>query len=162
MMNARVIFTKEFLDKTKGNNDMKNSYKQCKLHFNKLIDLDNSGELSKATSRAKLAQMVGFTNSRKGYTWVSNAVRRGRISETIIGKENGKNIYEYHYNNRQKIEKYRQEVEKYIATGNTAVKLPEPIGNAAVTIKYGDTTIIFNETTSLQVIAHFVKYLNKE
>ena len=155
MMNARVIFTKEFLDKTKGNNDMKNSYKQCKLHFNKLIDLDNSGELSKATSRAKLAQMVGFTNSRKGYTWVSNGVRRGRISETIIGKENGKNIYEYHYNNRQK-------VEKYIATGNTAVKLPEPIGNAAVTIKYGDITIIFDETASLQVIAHFVKYLNKE
>lgn len=155
MMNARVIFTKEFLEKTKGNNDMKNSYKQCKLHFNKLIELDNSGELSKATSRAKLAQMVGFTNSRKGYTWVSNAVRRGRIRETIIGKENGKNIYEYHYNNRQV-------VEKYIATGNTAVKLPEPIGNAAVTIKYGDTTIIFNETASLQVIAHFVKYLNKE
>lgn len=156
MMNARVIFTKEFLDKTKGNNDMKNSYKQCKLHFNKLIDLDNSGELSKATSRAKLAQMVGFTNSRKGYTWVSNAVRRGRISETIIGKENGKNIYEYHYNNRRVVE------EKYIATGNTAVKLPEPIGNAAVTIKYGDITIIFDETASLQVIAHFVKYLNKE
>lgn len=70
-----------------------------KLLFSRLQELDNSGMLSKAKSRADVATMVGYTTeqAKAGYSWVSNLIRRGNLRETILEwSPSGKMIAEYH------------------------------------------------------------------
>lgn len=160
MMNARVIFTKEFLDKTKGNNmkSKKQAYAQSAGYFEKLIDLDSTGELAKATSRSGVARLVGFSDKRRGYTWVTNAVRRGRIKEILLGVENGKNIYEYHYG-RDALKSGRG-VKAIVARPMTTVK--EAIEKPTMTIKYGKVEIVLTENAAVEYVVSLVKQLNKE
>lgn len=70
-----------------------------KLLFTRLQELDNDGTLSKAKSRADVATMVGYTEeqAKAGYSWVSNLIRRGHVSETILEwTPSGKMVAEYH------------------------------------------------------------------
>lgn len=70
-----------------------------KVLFNRLKELDNDGTLSKAKSRADVARLVGYSEERAkaGYSWVSNLISRGHISETILEwTPSGKMVAEYH------------------------------------------------------------------
>lgn len=82
-MDARVIFSKE--TKRKMQKDMTVREKGGVL-FDRLEELDKDGTLSKAKSRADVATMVGYSNERAkaGYAWVSNLIRRGHLTETIL------------------------------------------------------------------------------
>ena len=95
-MDARVIFTK----KTKEAMSKSLSVRQRgKLLFSRLQELDDSGMLSKAKSRADVATMVGYTTeqAKAGYSWVSNLISRGNLRETILEwSPSGKMIAEYH------------------------------------------------------------------
>lgn len=95
-MEARVIFTKKI--KELLNKDL-SVRERGKLLFSRLQELDDSGVLSKAKSRADVATMVGYTTeqAKAGYSWVSNLIRRGNLSETILEwSPSGKMIAEYH------------------------------------------------------------------
>lgn len=95
-MEARVIFSKE----TKELMGKDLSVRQRgKLLFSRLQELDDSGMLSKAKSRADVAAMVGYTTerARAGYSWVSNLINRGNLRETILElSPSGKMVAEYH------------------------------------------------------------------
>lgn len=67
--------------------------------FSRLEELDKDGTLSKAKTRADVARLVGYSEERAkaGYAWVSNLIRRGHISETILEwTPSGKMVAEYH------------------------------------------------------------------
>lgn len=70
--------------------------------FSRLEELDKDGTLSKATSRADVARLVGYSEERAkaGYSWVSNLIRRGHLTETIREwTPSGKMVAEYHLAN---------------------------------------------------------------
>lgn len=95
-MEARVVFSKKTKELMSKNLSVR---ERGKLLFSRLQELDNSGMLSKAKSRADVATMVGYTTeqAKAGYSWVSNLIRRGNLSETILEwSPSGKMIAEYH------------------------------------------------------------------
>lgn len=55
--------------------------------FGRLKDLAKEGTLEKARSRADVATLVGYPSdqSKAGYSWVSNLIRRGYLNEKIVG-----------------------------------------------------------------------------
>lgn len=55
--------------------------------FGKLKDLAKEGTLEEAKSRADVATLVGYPSdqSKAGYSWVSNLIRRGYLKEKIVG-----------------------------------------------------------------------------
>lgn len=70
-----------------------------KVLFARLKELEADGTLSKAKTRADVARLVGYSEERAkaGYSWVSNLISRGHISETIQEwTPSGKMIAEYH------------------------------------------------------------------
>ena len=158
MLNARVTFTKEFINKTKGENMSSNA--KSKIYFERLADLDSIGELQKATKRAEVAKLVGFTNKRKGYIWVTNAIRRGRITETVLSVHGNRNVCEYHYGrdaknrweNRGAKKVAKQEI--YITPGNSVAKLPIESANhlGTVTLTFGDKSIKCEGVTADYVV----------
>ena len=55
--------------------------------FGKLKELAKDGTLEKAKSRADVATLVGYPSdqSKAGYSWVSNLIRRNYLKEKIVG-----------------------------------------------------------------------------
>ena len=55
--------------------------------FGKLKELAKDGTLEKARSRADVATLVGYPSdqSKAGYSWVSNLIRRNYLKEKIVG-----------------------------------------------------------------------------
>lgn len=93
---SRLSFTKKTQEAMKKDLSVR---QRGRLLFAKLQELDNDGTLSKATSRADVATLVGYTEeqAKAGYSWVSNLIRRGHLSETIQEwTPSGKMIAEYH------------------------------------------------------------------
>ena len=93
---SRTIFKKETKEAMKKDLSVR---QRGRLLFARLQELDNDGTLSKAKSRADVATMVGYTEeqAKAGYSWVSNLIRRGHVSETIQEwTPSGKMIAEYH------------------------------------------------------------------
>lgn len=93
---SRLTFTKETKEAMKKDLSVR---QRGRLLFARLQELDNDGTLSKAKSRADVATMVGYTEdqAKAGYSWVSNLIRRGHVSETIQEwTPSGKMIAEYH------------------------------------------------------------------
>lgn len=91
---SRLIFTKETKDKM---NNSLSKREKGRLRWAKLIELDNDGRLAVAKNRYEVANMVGVINKQVGYSWVSNLIRRKKITETLTGvNQYGQAEYEYH------------------------------------------------------------------
>lgn len=171
-MNARVIFSKEFLDKTKG--EELTAFQKGKIYFDRLTELDNSGELKKARNRNEVIDLVGYTGKEgNGYSWVSNLVRRGHLTETLVGLEDGKKIYEYHLTRKRPIYGKKRRNKKLMTVEDRAEQLQrvhdEAMKHCAIreekpqlTIKYGKVEIIVGDNADVEYIAKLVKELSKE
>lgn len=82
-----------------------------KILFARLKELDESGVLSKAQTRADVARLAGYPEERAkaGYAWVSNLIRRGHLAETIQEwTPSGKIIAEYHLTGSQPLYNYEE------------------------------------------------------
>lgn len=93
---SRLTFKKETKEKMKKDMSVR---EKVKVLFARLQELDADGTLSKAKTRADVARLVGYPEERAkaGYTWVSNLIRRGHLSEIIQEwTPSGKMIAEYH------------------------------------------------------------------
>lgn len=83
-------------DETREKNQL-NKRQQGRLRYKRLQEMEQSGELSMATTRGELAEMLGYPKGNKtGVSWVNNMVNRGYISETLVGLEGGKMRKEFH------------------------------------------------------------------
>lgn len=54
-----------------------------KLLWEKIVEAEKNGRLQQAKSRVDVANIVGYTNDKRGYAWASNMIKRGAIVETI-------------------------------------------------------------------------------
>ena len=82
-----------------------------RIKFDRLKELDKTGELLKATCRADVATLVGYNEdeSKKGYSWVSNMILRGHLNERMLGiTPSGKTSYEYSLTGTQPLYKYEE------------------------------------------------------
>lgn len=176
-MDARVIFSKEFLDKTKGKE--LTLRQKGKIWFDRLTELDNSGEINKYTNRTELGRAVGIDDDTRAYRWVANLVNRKHVSETLVATENGKRKFEYHIfhkrygygkrNRRKKnqIEERTKQLQKIQdeATKQRLFVLPDSkpeVVASTITIRYGKVEITVGDGVCLQYLAGLVKELNKE
>lgn len=92
---SKLSFTKKTQDKMKKNMSVR---EKGKVLFARLQELEADGTLSKAKTRADVARLVGYPEERAkaGYSWVSNLIRRGHVSETILEwTPSGKMVAEY-------------------------------------------------------------------
>lgn len=93
---SKLSFTKKTQDKMKKGMTIR---EKGKILFARLQELEEDGTLSKAKSRADVARLVGYPEERAkaGYSWVSNLISRGHLSETIQEwTPSGRMIAEYH------------------------------------------------------------------
>lgn len=92
MFASNVIISEE----TRKKNQL-NKRQQGKLRYKRLQEMEQSGELSNASTRNELAQLLGYPKGDKaGISWVNNMVNRGYIKEYIAGAEKGKVMKEFH------------------------------------------------------------------
>lgn len=68
-----------------------------RLRYEKLQELERTGEISKASTRNELMQMVGYERgSASGNSWVVRMIRMGYLTETFVGFEGEKARKEFH------------------------------------------------------------------
>ena len=92
MLASNVIISEE----TRKKNQL-NKRQQGRLRYKRLQELEQSGELSNASTRNELAELLGYPKGNKtGISWVNNMVNRGYIKEYIAGTEKGKVMKEFH------------------------------------------------------------------
>lgn len=93
---SKLSFTKKTKEQMKKDMSVR---EKGKVLFARLQELEADGTLSKAKSRADVARLVGYPEERAkaGYSWISNLIRRGHVSETILEwTPSGKMVAEYH------------------------------------------------------------------
>lgn len=93
---SRAIFSQETRDKIKKG---LSNREKGRIRFEKLKELDETGVLAEANTRPDVATLIGYTKEqwKQGYSWVTNMIARGYLSETIVGfSPSGRGEYEYH------------------------------------------------------------------
>lgn len=175
-MDARVIFSKEFLDKTKGNE--LTLRQKGKIWFDRLTELEKNGDIQKYTNRVELGRAVGIDDDTRAYRWVANLVNRKHVSETLVSTESGKKKYEYHIAHKRYAYGKRNRGKKNVVEERTEqlqrihdeavkwglVKQSKESANTScqITIRYGKVEFIVGDGVCLEYIAGLAKELNKE
>lgn len=96
-MNGTVIFSKDFLKKTKTNITHK---QKGNLRIEKIAEAERSGQLSLAKNRIEVAEIVGIPKNQPAVAnaWVYRQIKIGKLTETLVKfDEHNKPEYEYHY-----------------------------------------------------------------
>ena len=126
-MEARVIFTNQFKEKTMAKISKR---KMGELRWEKLKQAERDGSLQKVSTRKQLGALVGIRNSQLAHKWVYTLIGRGQIVETLVGRHGNRNEYEYHLGVKTtKTSKRKTPVVKnptvdyYVHTGNISETL---------------------------------------
>ena len=125
-MDARVNFTEDFKNKTKGK---KLSPREIgKLRWQKIVEAEKRGELQFCSNRKDVAALAGYNRDEtRGVMWVRNMINRGHLIETLA---EAKGIYSTYYYSTKSKPKH---------TNFTAE--PKPQRPTKATIKYGNIEI---------------------
>lgn len=92
-MDARVIFTDEFKEKTTTPITRK---KQAELRWNKLVEAEKSGELQMIKTRVQLGNFVGITDKNGARSYTVRLLNKGVLEERLVSKTGVVPEYEYH------------------------------------------------------------------
>ena len=163
---SRLSFTKKTQDKMKKNMSVR---EKGKILFARLQELEEDGTLSKAKSRADVARLVGYPEERAkaGYSWISNLISRGHMSETIQEwTPSGKMIAEYHTTGsmpaygyeevgrrkakKQAIAKVAEEtIEREKVIANTPIKMEITKGDMTIKVEFAEVEQATNLITTI-------------
>lgn len=163
---SKLSFTKKTQDKMKKGMSVR---EKGKILFARLQELEENGTLSKATSRADVARLVGYTEERAkaGYSWVSNLIHRGHIKETILEwTPSGKVVAEYHTTgsmpdygyeevNRRKRKKQaiakmaEEAIEREKVIANTPIKIEIAKGDMTIKVELAEVEQATNLITTI-------------
>lgn len=66
------------------------------LRWQKLVELEESGELQACKHRADVGRLIGIKDYNGAYRWVFSMIKKGAIIETVVGREGQTFEYEYH------------------------------------------------------------------
>lgn len=128
-MNGRVIFTKDFLNKTQK----PITHKELgELRVQKIIEAQNDGRLTKARNRLDVGELVGISRDRVAVanSWVYRQISLGYLTETLLQfDKNHLPEYEYHYyENKLAKSKSKSKSKKPVNHGiKTPVVKPTPV-----------------------------------
>ena len=86
-MNGRVIFSEDFLEKTKK--PLTNKEKG-RLRLEKMREAEKEGKLSLARNRVEVGELVGIPKDQLTVinTWVCRQIKCGKLTETLLGFDN--------------------------------------------------------------------------
>ena len=131
-MDARVNFTEDFKNKTKGK---KLSPREIgKLRWQKIVEAEKRGELQFCGTRKDVAALAGYDrNEAKGATWVRNMINRGHLIETLAEARGIYSTYYYSTGSKPKHTGFNLE--------SKPQNEPKPQKLMKATIKYGDMEI---------------------
>lgn len=103
---SRLTFTNETLAKIKKG---MSAQKKGEVLYGRLMEAQGNGLLAQCKTRRDVAELVGYTyeQRQKGYSWVSNLIRRKHVSEVLIAPGEyqyflGPNKPDYQMNNASK------------------------------------------------------------
>lgn len=117
-MNGRVIFSKDFLNKTQ----QPLTHKQLgELRVQKIIEAEKDGRLAKARNRTEVAELIGISKDRVAVanSWVYRQISLGYMTETLLQfDKNHRPEYEYHFYENKILKP------KHTKTKNHGVKTP--------------------------------------
>jgi len=100
--NEPVVYTSTPKPKTtpKSKTPFQTHYQVGRIRFERLKELERTGELAKCRNRWDICKKIGFERTEvrhnPGYNWVSNQIRKGFLSEELI-KYNKQNSGIYRY-----------------------------------------------------------------
>lgn len=69
------------------------------LRRNLLDEAEQNGKLQLCKNRSDIGELISIPKGLKTNQYVYNAIKRGELTETLVGTHNGKKEYEYHYRN---------------------------------------------------------------
>lgn len=117
-MEARVILSEETKEKLK---QPMSRQRRVELRWQKLEEAEKNGNLQFAKSRVDVAKLVGITNYKAGYSWVSSQIKKKGLIETITGyNEYNRAVYEYHLGTPLKYDNGRKKQSKPVTVKDTA------------------------------------------
>lgn len=163
---SKLSFTKKTQDKMNKNMSVR---EKGKILFARLQELEADGTLSKAKSRADVARLVGYPEERAkaGYSWISNLISRGHVSETIQEwTPSGKMVAEYHTTGsmpaygyeevgrrkakKQAIAKVAEEtIEREKVIANTPIKMEITKGDMTIKVEFAEVEQATNLITTI-------------
>lgn len=77
---SKLTLTKETKEKMKKS---LSSMDKGRLMWGRVMEAEKDGRLQQAKDRNDIASIAGYTERRRGYSWVSNLIKRGAIVETF-------------------------------------------------------------------------------
>lgn len=163
---SKLSFTKKTQDKMNRSMSVR---EKGRVLFARLQELEADGTLSKAKSRADVARLVGYPEERAkaGYSWVSNLISRGHVSETIQEwTPSGRMVAEYHTTGstpdygygeagrrkakKQAIAKVAEEtIKREKATANTPIKMEITRGDMTIKVELAEVEQATNLITTI-------------
>lgn len=96
---SKLTFTPGFQEQVKKSVGPR---KIAVLRREKLQQAEENGTLQSCKNRADIGKLLGIPAGMKTHQYVYNAIKRGELTETLVGTHNGKKEYEYHYCNRKR------------------------------------------------------------
>lgn len=155
---SRLTFRKE--TKEKMESKPLTAMEKGRLMWQKIEDAEKNGRLQQAKSRVDVANIAGYTNDKRGYSWASNMIKRGAILETIYGPGE----YTYAIGNAPKFE-YTGNKLKAKKAKTTNVEHTEPVilaraytptENSKVVIEHGGMRITM-ENVGVEYVKEIIK-----
>jgi hypothetical protein len=96
---SKLTFTPGFQEQTNYNVSPKT---KGYLRKKKLQEAENNGTLSLCKNRADIGKLLDIPDGIKTQQYVYLALKRGELTETLVGSKNGKKEYEYHFVDRNR------------------------------------------------------------
>lgn len=165
MLASKLTVSKEL---TESNLNVK---EMGRLRWNRVKEMDGSGELQFIKNRKDLAESVGYgRDEARGTSWASNMIRRGYVKETLLTRDGKNSTYEYHLtgnepdfdyksvrrakHNRTKVGSKPAALEENTPLSNTLREALEP---ATILIKKGQMTITITGVDVAEAVNKLLK-----
>ena len=95
---SKLTFTPDFQEKTTKTISRR---KKGSLRKKLLDKAEQNGKLQLCKNRNDVGELLGIPKGLKTRQYVYNVIKRGELTETLVGTHNGKKEYEYHYRNNK-------------------------------------------------------------
>lgn len=145
--------TKPIAPKTKGS-----------LRRKLLDEAEQNGKLQLCKNRNDVGELLGIPKGLKTYQYVYNAIKRGELTETLVGTRNGKKEYEYHYRNHKfslKKTRYNDFVSFNDFVKTFSVEKNEDVRDMEVVIDFSNELVTI-KNISVSTLIEIIKELSKK
>lgn len=158
---SKLTFTPGFQEQTKKSIGPR---KVAVLRKQRLQEAEENGTLQSCKNRADIGKLLGVPAGMRTQQYVYNAIKRGELTETLVGTHNGKKEYEYHYrNNKLSLKKTRYN--DFVSFNDFVKTFPveknEDVRDMEVVIDFSNELVTI-KNMSVSTLIEIVKELSKK